>query len=111
MLPQNLPEHLINRIRLDGFCQILVHAGGAGGDLLVEVIALALLAVGVSSHFGLADGARITVAYLVAYLVPRIILTRARGTSTAAILILLIIAAALMYIDDLRLVGWTRFDG
>lgn len=79
--------------------------------LLVEVIALALLAVGVSSHFGLADGVRITVAFFTAYLVPRIILTRARGTSTAAIFILLIIAAALMYIDYLRLVGWTRFDG
>lgn len=79
--------------------------------LLVEVIALALLAVGVSSHFGLADGIRITVAFFTAYLVPRIILTRARGTSTAAIFILLIIAVALMYIDYLRLVEWTRFDG
>lgn len=79
--------------------------------LLVEVIALALLAVAASSHFGLADGARITVAYLTAYLVPRIVLTRARGTSIAAIVILLLVASLLIYIDYLRLVGWTRFDG
>lgn len=79
--------------------------------LLLEVIALAILAVAVTSHFGLADGMRITAGYAVAYLVPRIILTRARGTSTAALVILLLMAALLMYIDYVRLVGWTRFDG
>ena len=79
--------------------------------LLVEVIALAILAVAASSHFGLADGARITAAYLTAYLIPRIVITRARGTSTAAIVILLLVAMLLMYIDFTKLVRWTLFDG
>ena len=46
-----------------------------------EVILFAVLAVVSSRHFGMADGARITVAYLVAYLVPRVVLRRDRGWS------------------------------
>lgn len=79
--------------------------------LLAEVIALAILAVAASSHFGLGDGARITGAYLTAYLIPRVILTRARGTSTAAVAILLVVAIVLMYIDFTKLERWTLFDG
>ena len=79
--------------------------------ILVEVIALAVLAVSAVSHYGMADGARITVAYTVAYLVPRIVLTRARGTSTAALAILLLVAALMIYIDYLKLGFWTFFDG
>ena len=56
--------------------------------LLTEIIVFAVLAVVASNHFGWADGIRITVAYLVAYLVPRIILSRVRGTSITAIIIM-----------------------
>ena len=79
--------------------------------LLAEVIVFAVLAVATSSHFGMADGARITGALLVAYLVPRLILTRARATSTTAIVILLLLTALLMWINYRRLAGWTFFDG
>ena len=79
--------------------------------LLAEVVLFAVLAVCSSRHFGLADGARITAAYLVAYLVPRIILTRARGTSIACQVILLLLAALLIYIDYSRLKFFTFFDG
>ena len=79
--------------------------------LLLEVIAIAILAVGASSHFGLADGARITAGYLVAYLVPRTILSRARGSSLVAHVLLLLVAALMIYIDYRRLTGWTLFDG
>ena len=79
--------------------------------ILVEVIALAVLAVSAVSHYGMADGLRIAVAYAAAYFVPRIVLTRARGTSTAAIAILLLVAALMIYIDYLKLGFWTFFDG
>ena len=49
---------------------------------LAEVIVFAILAVAATNHFGWADGARLTAAYLVAYLIPKIILMRARGSST-----------------------------
>ena len=79
--------------------------------LLLEVIAIAILAMGASSHFGLADGARITAGYLVAYLVPRTILSRARGSSLVAHVLMLLVAALMIYIDYRRLTGWTLFDG
>ena len=79
--------------------------------MLIEVIAFALLCVVSSSHFGMADGARITLAYLVAYLIPKIVLTRARGTSTAASVVLLIMAIALMAISYINLLEWTSVDG
>jgi len=78
--------------------------------LLAEVIVFALLAVVAASHYGLADGASITVAYLAAYLVPRMVLTRARSSSTAALVVLLLLAVFLMWICYKRLTIWTFFD-
>ena len=79
--------------------------------LLFEVIALAILAVGAVSHFGMADGVRITVAFSAAYLVPRVVLSRARGSSTIAIFVLLLLAVLLIHIDFIKLGKWTLFDG
>lgn len=78
---------------------------------LAEVIVFAVLGTVASSHFGLADGARITAAYLVAYLVPRTILSRARGTTTMARTILLLLAAAIMVLTYLRLTYYTMTEG
>ena len=78
--------------------------------LLAEAIAFAVLAVVAVSHFGFADGLKISLAYLVAYLVPRITLSRCRGTSTAALAALLVLAVVLMSIDYYRLERWTLFD-
>lgn len=78
--------------------------------LMAEVIAVAILAVVASSHFGLGGGARITVGYLGAYLVPRILLTRARGTSTTALVVLFLLALGLCYLNYSRLLIWTFFD-
>ena len=75
--------------------------------LLAEVLAFAVLAVIATSHFGTADGCRITAAYLVAYLVPRIILTRARDTSTVAHVVLLAVAVFAGTMDLARLMRWT----
>ena len=67
--------------------------------MLVEAIAFATLCVVASQHFGFVDGLKITAAYLVAYLVPRITLTRCRGTSTGALVALFVLAVILMSID------------
>ena len=79
--------------------------------LLAEIIALAILALVASSHFGIADGARITVAYLVAYLVPLVILKRARGTSLTAHAVLLAMTIFLAWVAYQSLVEWTIPDG
>lgn len=79
--------------------------------MLVEVIAFALLGGIASSHFGMADGARILAAYLVAYLVPKFVLTRARGTSTAASVVLLMLAIGLMALSYINLLEWTSLEG
>ena len=79
--------------------------------LLAEIIVFAILAVVASNHFGWADGTRITVAYLVAYLVPRIILSRAHGTSMAAIIILFLISSLLIAADYTNLLEWTSYEG
>lgn len=79
--------------------------------LLAEVIAFALLAVVSTSRFGMADAARITAAYLVAYLVPRTILDHARDTSTSARVILFVLAAFLMFVSVSNMVVWSRLDG
>lgn len=79
--------------------------------LLAEVLLFAILALTTSSHFGMVDGLKITVANLVAYLVPRTILHRARATSVAACVILLLITAFLLLINYLNLVEWTSFGG
>lgn len=78
---------------------------------LAEVIVFAILAVAATNHFGWADGARLTAAYLVAYLVPKIILVRARGSSTTACVILLLLAMFLMGLNYLRLTYYTSFEG
>lgn len=78
--------------------------------LLGEILLFAIIAVMATSDFGLADGAKITAAYLVAYLVPRIVLTRARASSTAARVVLLALTVLLIYINYHRLVGWVFFD-
>ena len=78
--------------------------------LLAEVVIFAVLGVIASSHFGLADGLKITLAYLTAYLVPRITLTRARASSTTACVILLLLATLLIMFNYRRLCGWTFFD-
>ncbi len=79
--------------------------------LLAEVLAFAVLATTASGHFGFADGCRITVAYFVAYLVPRVILTRSRDTSLAARAVLLVAALFAGSVDCLRLVHWTSAPG
>lgn len=78
--------------------------------LLAEVLLFSILAVASSSHYGVADGAKITLAYLVAYLVPRIVLSRARASSLSACLVLLVLAAFLIYVDFMRLKTLTFFD-
>lgn len=78
---------------------------------LAEVIVFAVLGTVASSHFGLADGARITAAYLVAYLVPRTILSRARGTTTMASVVLLVLTILLIAISYLNLLEWTSAEG
>lgn len=79
--------------------------------MLTEVLLFAILAVTASSHFGINDGLRITLANLVAYLVPRTILCRARGTSVAARVVLLLMTAFLLLVNYLNLVEWTSFGG
>lgn len=79
--------------------------------LFIEVLAVAVLAV-VSSHlFGMADGTRITLAYLVAYLVPRAILKRARGTSQGAHVVLLLLAIFLSWVALDCLQAWSTPEG
>lgn len=76
--------------------------------LLAEVIAFAILAVVATSHFGMSDGACITAAYLVAYLVPCVILSRARGSSTTARVVLLALAVLMMVAAYSNLLKWTE---
>lgn len=79
--------------------------------LLVEVIAFAILAGVASQHFGMLDGVRITVAYLLAYLVPRIVLERCRGTSATACWVLFLLAAFVMVCNVAYLLEWTQDEG
>ena len=79
--------------------------------LLAEVLLFAILAVATSSHFGWVEGLRITVAYLVAYLVPRTVLRRARAASVPACVVLLMMAAFLMAACYSSLVEWTGTGG
>ena len=79
--------------------------------LLAEVLVFAVLAVTASCHFGMADGLKITVANLLAYLIPRTILHRARATSVTAWSVLLLLTACLLTINYFQLVDWTDFGG
>lgn len=78
--------------------------------MFAEVILFAVLAVVSSRHFGMADGARITVAYLVAYLVPRVVLRRDRGWSWTSSVILFLLACLLIFLDFNRLTAYTLLD-
>ena len=78
--------------------------------LVAEAVAVAMLAIVAIQRFGWIDGACITGAFVIAYLVPRIILTRARGFSPAAGFVLLAVAAIIMPYDILRLMGWIRYE-
>ena len=79
--------------------------------LLAELGAAAVLAVVSTSHFGTADGLRITAAYLVAYLLPLFLLKRSRGSSNAAHAVLLLIAIFICTVAYDSLVTWTSIDG
>ena len=79
--------------------------------LLAEVLALAVLAIVATSHFGMADGTRITVAYLMAYLIPLILLKRVRGTSDGAHAVLFIVAVFISIVAYDCLVTWSAPDG
>lgn len=79
--------------------------------LLVEAMLFIALMIFASRQFGLADGVKITVAYLVAYLVPRTLLRRDSGWSWMASAVLLLIAGVLVYMDFRRLIAYTLFDG
>jgi len=78
--------------------------------MLAEVIAVALLAAAAVHTFGWSDGLSITISYFIAYLVPRIILTRSRGYTVAAGVILLAVTAVIVPFDLLRLAHWTQLD-
>ena len=79
--------------------------------MLAEVILFSLLAVFSSRHFGIADGAKITAAYLVAYLVPRTVLRRDSAWSWVSSAVLFLLSVLLIYIDYKRLLALTLFDG
>lgn len=79
--------------------------------LLVQVITFAVIAVTATGQYGMADGIRITVAYLGAYLVPCVVLSKARGSSMAAHVVLLLLAMLLFYINFSRLALWTAPHG
>lgn len=79
--------------------------------VLAQVITCAVLAVVATGQYGMADGLRITAAYMVAYLVPCLVLSKARGSSMAAHWLLLLLAILVFYMDFTRLVIWTTPDG
>ncbi len=79
--------------------------------LLAEALLFITLMVFASRLFGMGDGLKITMAYLVAYLVPRTVVRRDIGWSWVSSAVLLVLAGILVYIDFRRLVHYTLFDG
>lgn len=79
--------------------------------MAAEVVTFVVLCIVATGHFGWSDGAKITAAFAVAYIVPSVILHRARGTSLAAQFILLLLAILLIYTDYGRLVYSSSFEG
>lgn len=79
--------------------------------LAAEVTAFVALAVVSIGHFGWADGARITTALAVAYIIPSFILERARGSSLTARFILFLLALLIIFADYERFVYCSFFDG
>ena len=78
--------------------------------VIAEAIAVAILACVAVSQFGWSDGARITASFFIAYLVPRIILTRSRGFSVTAAFILLAVAALCVSFDIMRMSLWVKYE-
>ena len=78
--------------------------------MIAEAIAVAILAIVSVSYFGWEDGARTTISFFIAYLVPRIILTRSKGFSVTAGFILLAVAALCVSFDIFRMVLWIRLE-
>lgn len=78
--------------------------------LIAEALAVVILAIVSVNYFGWGDGARITGSFLIAYLVPRVILTRSRGYSVAAGVVLLMVAALCMSFDIMRMLLWTKYE-
>lgn len=79
--------------------------------MAAEVITFVVLAVVGVGHFGWVDGAKITAAFAVAYIVPSLILRRARGTSVTAHCVLLLLTLLIIYTNYGRLTYFTFFDG
>ena len=79
--------------------------------LVAEVATFVILGIVASNHFGWSDGVKITAALAVAYIVPSIILERARGSSVAARFILFLLALLIIYADYGRFVHCSLFDG
>ena len=78
--------------------------------MLAELTALAVLVVVASSHFGIANGARITASSAVAYIIPRIVLARVKGSNTASLVLLLVVTAAMVAINYARMLNWTALE-
>ena len=78
--------------------------------MLAELTAFAVLAVIASYHFGYADGARITVANAIAYIIPRTILSRARGSNLTAHVLLFVLTFFLIAVDFSRMLLWTSYE-
>lgn len=78
--------------------------------MLVELTVFAVLAVLASLHYGIDDGIRITAANAVAYIIPRIVLTRARGSNTASLILLLVLTVFLIAIDYTRMYNWSHVE-
>ena len=79
--------------------------------LLIELIAVAVLGMVSSRLFGFADSARITVAFAVAYSVPLVVLLKARGYSSTAHILLLLLAVLLSWVAVDNLQYWIELDG
>ena len=78
--------------------------------LVAEALAAVMLVVVSVNHFGWGDGGRITVSFLIAYLVPRIILSRSRGYSVAAGVVLLMVAVLCVSLDVARMALWIKYE-
>ena len=78
--------------------------------LMAEALSVVILAIVSVNQFGWGDGARITASFLIAYLVPRVILTRSRGYSVAAGVMLLAVAAMCMTFDIMRMSLWIKYE-
>lgn len=78
--------------------------------IAAEFIAVTILVMVAVNHFGWSDGMSIAISFFIAYLVPRVILTRSRGYSVGAGWVLLAVAVMIVPLDILRLEHWTQLD-